>query len=251
MSYLMQRRRALLAAMGGNSQGEQEVDDGAVVCTYNVTDVSSATKIINTTQNLSSVWIDGVQGSIETTHQFDTTGTHKIRFYYPNNIYYLPMNAFTGCTALTHVFVPSVITTLNYADFKDCSNLLSVKLPSTLTGMSSGYLFTEAKSLVEVNIPEGVTVLGGDYTFHNNWSLPHIELPSTLTKIGNGAFNNCNSMEYIIIRATTPPEITASSSTFNSNGCPIYVPDESVAAYKAETNWAQFESRILPLSQFS
>ena len=34
----------------------------------------------------------------------------------------------------------------------------------------------------------------------------------------------------------------------NSNDAPIYVPDDSVAAYKAATNWDGYAARIFPIS---
>jgi hypothetical protein len=112
------------------------------------------------------------------------------------------------------------------------------------------------------------------YTFFRNTNLQFIELPSTLTRISHSTFAQCNlayldipenvatistsafnngnrSMQYIIVRRTTPPSIQVSGSykiLDSTNNCPVYVPDESVNAYK--TAWSDVASRIKPLSEF-
>lgn len=54
---------------------------------------------------------------------------------------------------------------------------------------------------------------------------------------------------FIIMEATTPP--TAGANLFQS--CPaltsIYVPDASVEAYKAATNWSTYASKIKGISE--
>ena len=64
------------------------------------------------------------------------------------------------------------------------------------------------------------------------------------------------SMQKVIIYANTPPTgagyifRTATAQKIN-NTFKIYVPDESVNAYKSASNWSWFSSQILPLSQLS
>ena len=64
------------------------------------------------------------------------------------------------------------------------------------------------------------------------------------------------SMQKVIIHANTPPTgatlIFRSSTAQNINSTfKIYVPDDSVSAYKSASNWSRFASQILPLSQLS
>ena len=47
----------------------------------------------------------------------------------------------------------------------------------------------------------------------------------------------------------TPP--TLGANAFNNTTCKIYVPDASVSAYKAATNWSTYASRIFSLTQFA
>ena len=65
---------------------------------------------------------------------------------------------------------------------------------------------------------------------------------------GSDVFYNDNVT--MIIHATTPP--TVNSSAFSrATFIAIYVPDDSVDAYKAATGWSQWASKIRPISQYT
>jgi hypothetical protein len=80
-------------------------------------------------------------------------------------------------------------------------------------------------------------------------SLPQITIPSNITSIKKGAFNGCESLMSITVKAVTPPSIQ--SNTFNGVplDCTIYVPAESVEAYKAKTNWAARADYIFAIEE--
>ena len=64
-----------------------------------------------------------------------------------------------------------------------------------------------------------------------------------MTSIGAEAFSACSGLTSIISNATQPP--TLGSGAFDrTNDSPIYVPSDSVNAYKAATNWKDYKSRI-------
>lgn len=127
-------------------------------------------------------------------------------------------NAFSSCTSLTSVTIPSGVTSIGYGAFYRCIRLTSVTIPDSITSI-------------------------GSYAFQNCTSLTSITIPSGVTSIKSEAFYNCTSLTSITVEATTPP--TLGSSAFNkTNDCPIYVPAESVDAYKTATNWSSYASRI-------
>ena len=70
-----------------------------------------------------------------------------------------------------------------------------------------------------------------------------LTIPDGTTKIGYGVFYNCSRLASVTIKATTPPTL-ASDAFNNTNNCPIYVPAESVDAYKTATNWSKYANRI-------
>ena len=58
------------------------------------------------------------------------------------------------------------------------------------------------------------------------------------------AFQGCTRLNYIVSESTTPATLGANAFN-NTNNCPIYVPAESVAAYKAASGWSTYASRIV------
>ena len=70
--------------------------------------------------------------------------------------------------------------------FRDCHNLKSVSLPSTLTKIGD-YTFTFCKNLNHVILPEGLTEIG-TAAFEYCHSLDKLEIPDSVVKIGDGAF---------------------------------------------------------------
>lgn len=148
------------------------------------------------------------------------------------------------------------ITTIGESAFEDCTKFnADVDLPNlTSVGREafgkSG--ITRISNLGTITtIPTGSWYSRGRYgVFSECVNLVFAELPSTLTSIGDYAFWNCSALETLICRATTPPTMSG-SNTFVGTTCNIYVPDDSVNAYKEATGWASLASRIKPLSEYT
>lgn len=106
--------------------------------------------------------------------------------------------------------------------------------------------------LNSLTIPETVTSIG-DFNQYA-LQLPVFDIPSSVTEIGQYVIggnydSNVKNVPIVICRAVTPPTL----GTVKANGGAhqaIYVPDESVEAYKTATNWNAFADIILPLSQY-
>ena len=70
------------------------------------------------------------------------------------------------------------------------------------------------------------------------------------SKIGEGAFYECNNLAKIVCLATEPPQIVVDCSDDNlgiSGATKIYVPKESVKAYKQDEYWSRFAEQIAPI----
>lgn len=81
-------------------------------------------------------------------------------------------------------------------------------------------------------------------------ALRKIIFPSTITSISANCFANCFYMNYYIFLSPTPPTLANVNAFTGINTiCKIYVPDASVDAYKAATNWVTYANYIYPLSQ--
>ena len=149
--------------------------------------------------------------------------------------------AFYFCISLTDVTIPDSVTQIGHDTFSNCKSLTSVIIPDSVTRIESNF-FQDCANLTDITIGNAVKSIG-NYVFAGCSKLPSVTLPSTVNYIGSGIFNSCKSLTSVTIKATTPP--TLSSSIFdNTNNCPIYVPAESVDAYKTATNWSAYADRI-------
>lgn len=106
-----------------------------------------------------------------------------------------------------------------------------------------GTTFNGYKDIVEVNVPDGVTSIGRS-AFSNCTSLALVYLPDSLTFINDYIFNACSSLVSITCRATNPPVLKSDAFTGAPATINIYVPAESVEAYKAANYWSSRASYI-------
>ena len=83
--------------------------------------------------------------------------------------------------------------------------------------------------------------------------LKHVILPATVPNLGNYSFAYCRQMKYFISTVETPPIIGARTfaSSYISVRFQIYVPNDSVEAYKTATNLTELADSIKPMSQFA
>ena len=164
------------------------------------------------------------------------TSHHYGNIIYINDVAYTATSSgITSCT-----FREGTVSISDSA-FRDCTSLTSITIPSGVTSIGN-YIFYNCTSLTSITIPSGVTSIGG-LTFYNCTSLTSVTIPNSVTFIGNNAFDGCTSLTSITVEATTPPTLDVNAFK-DTNNCPIYVPAESVDAYKTATNWSSLASRI-------
>lgn len=58
-----------------------------------------------------------------------------------------------------------------------------------------------------------------------------------MTTIGNNAFYNCTSLTRVFVKSTIPPAISGDTFSYCNNDLKIYVPSESIEAYRAADYW--------------
>lgn len=150
----------------------------------------------------------------------------------------LGSEAFAGCTALGSIALPDSVTSMGGSVFSGCAALTSVTLPSGLSRLSYN-TFYGCASLAVVNIPAGVTTIERN-VFNGCSALTQLTLPAGLTYIGSGAFDNCTSLESLTFQGATPPTLEEGYSI--PGNFPIYVPEESLAAYRQA--WPGLAQRI-------
>jgi hypothetical protein len=103
--------------------------------------------------------------------------------------------------------------------------------------------------IVSLTLSDTLTSIG-DSAFRYSSSLAYIDLPDSLASIGDYAFRDCTSLAAVISRNTTPPALGGFYVFYNTSASlMIYVPGESVDAYKSAYRWSDYAGRIKPLSE--
>lgn len=177
--------------------------------TYDVTNYASATVNVPT----------GGDTSIE-----DSIITRTITSYTNDRITIIGAQAFRG-SKITSISCPNVTSVEAYG-LESCSSLVNVNLPKV--NSLKNYAMQNCKALVRLEFPNKITTQGAVWI-------------------------NCTALTTLILRGSTMSGL-GNKNCFN--GTPIasgtgyiYVPDNLVSTYKANTNWANFADQIKPLSE--
>lgn len=147
-------------------------------------------------------------------------------------------SVFSYCTALTSVTIGSGVTIIPRNTFMSCSALSAITIPNTVTIVNT-QAFRDCSSLQTISLSTNTWGYGSKCFYGCN-SLQSIEFPDSVTWIGQDCMVNCSGLTAITLYSTTPPGTTDTGSIMNyvfgnyffSTHYPIYVPCESVEAYK-------------------
>ena len=130
--------------------------------------------------------------------------------YYDHNSYYYTTSddvigdyAFSGCSSLTSLTLPSSVTLIGGHAFEKCSGLTSLTLPSSVTSIGE-FAFRYCSGLTSLTIPSGVTTIDY-YAFADCRGLTSLTLPSSVTSIGGHAFAWCSGLTSL----TLPSSVTS------------------------------------------
>ena len=190
----------------------------------------------------------------------------------------IPDEAFKGCYNLKTLKLPAGLTQIGYMATAECVNLESIDIPASVEEIGDrafedcrslqsitfggsanpapgrfnapaaasqlkrigNWAFYNAHELQHLDIPEGVTEIG-DGAFYGCTYLEDLVLPSSVRAIGDNCFALCSKLTKIVVNSTTPPEIEAKTFYDVKRQIPVYVPDEAVSAYEADTYWQEFD----------
>ena len=146
--------------------------------------------------------------------------------------------AFSYCTGLTGVDIPSSVTRIGSDAFSYCTGLTSVDIPSSVTtiGMQAFY---GCSGLTSVDIPSSVTTIGPQ-AFWYCTGLTSVDIPSSVTTIGFGAFRD-TELETIYCHWEKP--IKFDSNIFedkNLMNTILYVPIGTKTEYEKVDPWRNF-----------
>ncbi len=221
-------------------------------------------------QRLTSIKLPNTVTSIEYNAFGACTGLTSIKI--PNSVTSIGSSAFSG-SGLTSIVIPSSVISIGtnafscddissinvdsgnpvYDSRDNCNAIIETKSNSLITGCKNtvvpisvtsigDYAFSDCSGLSSIELPESVTSIG-KFAFSGCTGLTGIKIPNSVTSIGDQAFSSCSTLTYISCLAKTPCAI-GSQAFNNTNTCPIYVPEESVDAFKVAEGWSDYADRI-------
>ena len=143
----------------------------------------------------------------------------------------------------TTINLPSSLTSIGTAAFEGCTSLTNINIPANVTTIGSG-AFAHCSNLVNIVLPEGIEAIYM-YTFIACKSLTNVAIPKGVNYIGNLSFASCTNLSVIHCKAVVPPILESNAFIRIAKDCIIYVPEDSVEAYKSADGWSESASIIV------
>ena len=213
-----------------------------------------------------------VPNSVKTISAGAFSGCEKITaITLPGGLDSIAESAFYWCLSLNSINIPATVRTIGQQAFTGCFSLTSVAIPST--AITIGYLAFTYVPNVEYPGSPGYLSWGarsvngyveGQWVYADNTKTVlracsavaqgEVTIPSTVTElktynttVAAGVFYYCTHITSLVCHAETPLQL--GYNTFSGMDCaniPLYVPTQSVDAYKAADQWKEFNP-ILPI----
>lgn len=149
--------------------------------------------------------------------------------------------AFSGFLRLSGITIPNNVTSIAKQAFELCTGLKTCSIGNGVTSISSS-AFGGCSGLTSINIPDSVKSLDQS-VFINCTSLTSVTIGSGCTTIGSMCFVNCGNISTFTCKAITPPSLGGNVFGDTTVGV-IYVPEQSVNAYKSANRWSDYKSII-------
>ncbi|MBR1667822.1 MAG: carboxypeptidase regulatory-like domain-containing protein, partial [Bacteroidaceae bacterium] len=153
---------------------------------------------------------------------------------------------------------------VNKADVKKVTVMGEIGDVSTLSWMSNGYNCGNCEidfpniEAVDLRHTYGLQSYNYSYAFENTLSsyfvptLKKLILPSNIEQLRSFYWGEYSVLENVTLYASVPPTVLDYNTREHFDklpaGCILYVPEQSVAAYKADEYWGKF-SKILPIPE--
>lgn len=158
---------------------------------------------------------------------------------------------FLNGSELTTLDIPTEIATIKYRAFYYCTSIKKINIHNNVTTIGN-YAFSNNSNLEDLTIGTNVQSIGC-YAF-SYANITSLTIPASVNEIYNSAFRGCSKLETIYCLNPTPPTAhdISDSDDFEwrafdsiSASATIYVPSESVDAYKSAAGWSDYADCIV------
>ena len=166
-----------------------------------------------------------------------------------------------GYGHLTEIVIPSTViyedktyhvTRIGHGAFMYCPNLMHIDLPTSIKSIGEG-AFHNCRYLSSITLNEGLESIE-QQAFWGCPTLKEVSLPSTLKSLKQKVFYDSKALSKVICKALVPPsvekDLLTGTDNYNASIIPnatLYVPAESLEAYKTAAAWKDF-GQILPIT---
>lgn len=161
----------------------------------------------------------------------------------------LGRGSFAGCSKLAQIDL-SLVETIGTSAFRGCLSLSltnnTLSLPSLKSLDSNAFYGVPIERIDDLGQITTLITPYNSRTLGDPNYLTHVVLPPTIEDLGTYALSYYKKLATLVCYATTPPTLQAA---LPSSLTSIYVPDASVDAYKAATNWATYAGQIKAVSE--
>ncbi len=158
--------------------------------------------------------------------------------------------AFSNCSQMTSVELPSSITTIEWNAFEKCTGLKSITVPSNVSFVAT-QAFSDCTNLHEAFIDASVH----DEVFLNCVNLEFVEFGSSTNYVLKNCFTNCPALKYISVNREIPPSTDGDffrnmSAIYGGSEIDysryeeviLYVPVGCIDVYRQSEYWNKFKT---------
>ena len=156
----------------------------------------------------------------------------------PSSVTSIGAGAFDGCSRLAAVTLHDGLESIGNYAFYGCTSLTAIRIPGTVKTVGM-YSFQDCSGLASLELAEGVEKLES-YAFRGCSALTQVTLPASLTEVGIRAFGGHGPSIVFTSLATTPPSHNGGSPLGEVAGVTLYVPQDSLNAYKTAFGWSDY-----------
>lgn len=169
------------------------------------------------------------------TIRYDESITNQLNYISPSP--YTPSPLFST-TSLSSLYIGRKIK-YTTPPFKDLTSLETVTISDIETTIYNNE-FYGCSNLKSLTIGNGVETIGS-YAFSGCSSMETFTVGSGVKSIGADAFSDCTSLTSLTTQAIEPPTCGDQAlDDIDKWNCKLYVPDESIDAYKEAPQWKNF-----------